>query len=66
MAGDKTFALQHVENEGFKTISLLWRQKLTRAETITKIFSDSRTVGHSVDSPADTIRILRQLFLKAP
>lgn len=28
-----------------------------------EIFSDSRTVGHTVTSPADTMRICRELFL---
>jgi phosphomannomutase len=27
-----------------------------------EIFTDSRTIGHSVTSPADTIKILKDLF----
>ena len=62
---DKTFALQHVENEGFKTIHF-FGDKTYKGGNDYEIFTDSRTVGHSVKSPADTIRILKDLFLKSP
>lgn len=29
-----------------------------------EIYTDPRTIGHSVKSPADTIRILKELFLQ--
>ena len=28
-----------------------------------EIFSDPRTIGHSVSNPADTIRLVKELFL---
>lgn len=30
-----------------------------------EIFTDSRTIGHSVQSPVDTMRICTELFLRS-
>jgi phosphomannomutase len=76
---DKTFALKHVEDEGFEEIHFFGDKThkagtscLAIAGPLTQrqggndyeIYSDSRTTGHTVKSPADTMRILNELFLK--
>lgn len=58
---DKTYALQHVEDEGFKQIHF-FGDKSYKGGNDYEIYEDERTIGHAVDSPADTIRILNELF----
>ncbi|PIS52997.1 phosphomannomutase [Candidozyma auris] len=58
---DKTYALQHVENEGFKEIHF-FGDKAYEGGNDWEIYSDPRTIGHAVKSPDDTIRILKELF----
>ncbi|KAH9967294.1 eukaryotic phosphomannomutase [Russula dissimulans] len=58
---DKTYALRHVEKEGFEEIHF-FGDKTFKGGNDYEIFTDPRTVGHSVTSPADTIRILKELF----
>ncbi|KAI5953333.1 PMM1 [Candida jiufengensis] len=58
---DKTYCLQHVEDEGFKTIHF-FGDKSYKGGNDYEIYEDPRTVGHAVNSPADTIRILNELF----
>jgi len=58
---DKTYALRHVENDGFEEIHF-FGDKTFKGGNDYEIFTDSRTIGHSVTSPADTARILRDLF----
>lgn len=58
---DKTYALKHVENEGFKEIHF-FGDKAYEGGNDWEIYSDPRTIGHAVESPADTIRILKELF----
>jgi phosphomannomutase len=50
-----------VENEGFKEIHF-FGDKTYQGGNDYEIFTDQRTIGHSVQSPADTIRILKELF----
>ncbi|KAF5355325.1 hypothetical protein D9758_006033 [Tetrapyrgos nigripes] len=59
---DKTYALRHVEDEGFEEIHF-FGDKTYKGGNDYEIFSDPRTIGHTVNSPADTIRILKELFL---
>jgi len=59
---DKTYALQHVADEGFEEIHF-FGDKTYKGGNDYEIFTDSRTIGHSVTSPNDTMRILRELFL---
>ncbi|KAJ7931725.1 eukaryotic phosphomannomutase [Mycena leptocephala] len=61
---DKTYALKHVADEGFEEIHF-FGDKTYKGGNDYEIYSDSRTVGHAVSSPADTIRILKELFLEA-
>jgi len=58
---DKTYALRHVENEGFEEIHF-FGDKTFKGGNDYEISTDPRTVGHSVMSPADTIKILKELF----
>ncbi|RDB23546.1 Phosphomannomutase [Hypsizygus marmoreus] len=58
---DKTYALRHVEDEEFDEIHF-FGDKTYKGGNDYEIFSDPRTIGHSVTSPADTIRILAELF----
>lgn len=58
---DKTYALQHVENEGFKEIHF-FGDKSYKGGNDYEIYEDPRTIGHAVNSPDDTARILKELF----
>jgi len=60
---DKTYALRHVEDEGFEEIHF-FGDKTYLGGNDYEIFTDPRTIGHAVNSPDDTIRLLKQLFLR--
>ena len=64
---DKTFALKHVEAES--TVSGIvydkihfFGDKAFEGGNDWEIYQDERTIGHSVKSAEDTIRILKELF----
>ncbi|KAG2122117.1 eukaryotic phosphomannomutase [Suillus clintonianus] len=59
---DKTYCLRHVEKDDFEEIHF-FGDKTYKGGNDYEIFSDSRTVGHTVESPADTMRICKELFL---
>ncbi|CAE6508780.1 unnamed protein product [Rhizoctonia solani] len=59
---DKTYALRHVEGEGFEEIHF-FGDKTYQGGNDYEIYSDPRTIGHSVTTPEDTMRILREMFL---
>ncbi|TFY75984.1 hypothetical protein EWM64_g8028 [Hericium alpestre] len=58
---DKTFALGHVESEGFEEIHF-FGDKTYKGGNDWEIYNDPRTIGHAVSSPDDTARILKELF----
>jgi len=58
---DKTYALRHVVHEGFEEIHF-FGDKTYKGGNDYEIFTDPRTIGHAVSSPADTLRILSELF----
>lgn len=60
---DKTFALRHVTKPGkiYKEIHF-FGDKVECNGNDHEIFNDPRTIGHKVDSPRDTQRILAELF----
>ncbi|KAI0313539.1 eukaryotic phosphomannomutase [Amylostereum chailletii] len=60
---DKTYALRHVESEGFEEIHF-FGDKTYKGGNDYEIFTDSRTIGHSVTSPADTLKVVKELFLQ--
>ncbi|EZF31903.1 hypothetical protein H109_04451 [Trichophyton interdigitale MR816] len=64
---DKTYCLQHIEGE--KSISGVeyttihfFGDKCFEGGNDYEIFSDKRTIGHSVSGPQDTIKLLKELF----
>ncbi|KAK0446657.1 eukaryotic phosphomannomutase [Armillaria borealis] len=59
---DKTYALRHVEDEGFEEIHF-FGDKTYKGGNDYEIFTDARTIGHTVAGPLDTIRILKELYL---
>jgi len=58
---DKTYALRHVEAEGFEEIHF-FGDKTYKGGNDHEIYEDPRTIGHSVESPLDTMRICKDLF----
>lgn len=58
---DKTYCLQHIADEGFEHIHF-FGDKCYKGGNDYEIYEDKRTIGHSVNSPADTERILKELF----
>lgn len=60
---DKTYCLQHVENEDFKEIHF-FGDKAFEGGNDWEIYNDPRTIGHAVTSPDDTMKLCRELFLK--
>ncbi|KAK4985804.1 Phosphomannomutase 1 [Elasticomyces elasticus] len=65
---DKTYCLQHVENErnlpgGVEYTKIhFFGDKTYKGGNDYEIYEDPRTEGHSVKSPDDTERIVRELF----
>jgi phosphomannomutase len=65
---DKTYALQHLENEAKRpggvhyTTIHFFGDKTFEGGNDYEIYSDSRTIGHSVTGPQDTIDELKKLF----
>ncbi|KAH7890712.1 eukaryotic phosphomannomutase [Phlebopus sp. FC_14] len=58
---DKTYCLQFVEKEGFDEIHFFGDKTFLGGNDY-EIFHDSRTIGHTVSSPEDTIAECRKLF----
>ncbi|KAK4701004.1 phosphomannomutase, partial [Phenoliferia sp. Uapishka_3] len=58
---DKTYALRHVENEGFTSIHF-FGDKTYEGGNDYEIFVDRRTIGHTVSGPEDTMRQIKALF----
>ena len=58
---DKRYCLKFVEKEGFKTIHF-FGDKTHEGGNDHEIYSDPRTVGHSVKNPEDTVEQLKKLF----
>jgi len=60
---DKTYCLKHVDMTNLKTIHF-FGDKTLEGQNDYEIFSDERTIGHSVTSPEHTKSILEGLFFK--
>ncbi|EKX41512.1 hypothetical protein GUITHDRAFT_88407 [Guillardia theta CCMP2712] len=60
---DKTYCLRFVETEGYKEIHF-FGDKTSPGGNDYEIFEDSRTIGHTVTSPEETMRLCRELFFK--
>jgi len=61
---DKTYCLRHVADESFSEIHF-FGDKTYEGGNDYEIFSDPRTIGHSVTSPQDTMRLLKELFFNS-
>jgi phosphomannomutase len=59
---DKSFCLQYVEKE-FDEIHF-FGDKCYKGGNDHEIYEDSRTIGHEVANPDDTVRLLTELFLQ--
>ncbi|AEO70387.1 51c0bf5b-f943-4abb-a066-1b2073b64dff [Thermothielavioides terrestris] len=65
---DKTYCLQHVENEAKRpdgvryTTIHFFGDKTFEGGNDYEIYTDSRTIGHSVTGPEDTMAQLKKLF----
>jgi phosphomannomutase len=60
---DKTYCIQFLEKDGFKEIHF-FGDKTFKGGNDYEIYEDSRTVGHSVKSPQDTIEQVKQVLAK--
>lgn len=58
---DKTYCLRHIEDEGFDTVHF-FGDKAYQGGNDWEIYSDERTIGHSVTSPEDTMKQLKEIF----
>ena len=64
---DKTYCLKHVEAEkeisgvDYTTIHF-FGDKTAKGGNDYEIYEDKRTVGHAVESPDDTMKIVKELF----
>lgn len=58
---DKTYCLQHLENEGFDEIHF-FGDKTDKGGNDYEIFTDKRVIGHKVTGPTDTKKQLEQLL----
>ena len=68
---DKTYCLQHIEAEAdtskglsgidYKTIHF-FGDKCSEGGNDYEIYADSRTTGHAVKGPEDTMKLLREMF----
>ncbi|XP_055679961.1 phosphomannomutase-like [Lutzomyia longipalpis] len=58
---DKSYCLKHVEGRKFKEIHF-FGDKTNPGGNDHEIFADARTIGHTVSSPDDTKRILKELL----
>ncbi|KAI8883156.1 eukaryotic phosphomannomutase [Backusella circina FSU 941] len=58
---DKTYCLRHLKEDDFKTVHF-FGDKTFKGGNDYEIYSHPDVVGHSVKTPADTMRILKELF----
>lgn len=58
---DKTYCLQHVEDEGFEKIHF-FGDKSYEGGNDYEIYNDSRTIGHAIQNPEETMKILNEEF----
>ncbi|KAL7901350.1 phosphomannomutase [Trichoderma sp. SZMC 28014] len=65
---DKTYCLNHLESEAKKPNGITYKNihffgdKTFKGGNDYEIFSDERTIGHTVKGPEETIQILKELF----
>ena len=65
---DKTYCLKHLETEAKKPGGIDYKKihffgdKTSEGGNDYEIYEDSRTIGHSVQNPSETIKILKETF----
>ncbi|GAA98167.1 hypothetical protein E5Q_04850 [Mixia osmundae IAM 14324] len=59
---DKTYALRHIEQEGFTEIHF-FGDKTHKGGNDYEIYEDPRTIGHRVTCPEDTMKLLQELVI---
>lgn len=62
---DKTYCIQFLEKDGYKEIHF-FGDKTSVGGNDYEIFSDPRTIGHTVTSPEDTKRQIEEILAKDP
>jgi phosphomannomutase len=62
---DKTYCLRFVEGMGFSEIHF-FGDKTGAGGNDHEIYEDTRTIGHTVSSPEESVRICEELFMGAP
>lgn len=60
---NKTYALKHIAEEGFTEIHF-FGDKTYEGGNDYEIYTDERTIGHSVKNPEETYALLKELFFK--
>jgi len=60
---DKTYCLNFVDLETIKTLHF-FGDKTYKGGNDHEIFADSRTIGHTVNGPDDTMKLLKDLFFR--
>eukprot|EP00457_Paulinella_chromatophora_P017347 gb/GEZN01018373.1/.p1 GENE.gb/GEZN01018373.1/~~gb/GEZN01018373.1/.p1 ORF type:complete len:125 (-),score=26.81 gb/GEZN01018373.1/:40-414(-) len=58
---DKTFCLKYLEKDGFKEIHF-FGDKTMKGGNDYEIFASSKTIGHTVTGPTDTMKQLKELL----
>jgi len=58
---DKTYCLTHLKDEGFTEIHFCG-DKTFKGGNDYEIFTHPDVIGHSVTSPEDTVKIMKELF----
>ncbi|ESP03112.1 hypothetical protein LOTGIDRAFT_171717 [Lottia gigantea] len=64
MGWDKTFCLQYLIKDGFKTVHF-FGDKTAQGGNDHEIYEDSRTVGHTVKNPSDTKEQITDMYFKS-
>lgn len=60
---NKTYCLQHVENEGYNEIHF-FGDKTMKGGNDYEIFNDKRVIGHTVTSWENTMKQCKEIFMK--
>ncbi|CAH2306750.1 phosphomannomutase 2 [Pelobates cultripes] len=60
---DKTYCLDILEKDGFSKI-YFFGDKTVQGGNDYEIYTDARTIGYSVTSPSDTMRLCKELFFQ--
>ncbi|XP_076442964.1 phosphomannomutase 2-like [Babylonia areolata] len=61
---DKRFCLQFIEKDNIQTVHF-FGDKTSEGGNDHEIYKDSRTIGHTVSSPQDTLQQLKNMFFNA-